>query len=155
MGIDCSCFSLGDHHFSTRTCAEKMLWLRAISNVKAQLVLGMIEAFLSTVTTLAAVPVAGEAEAFSSHPHTQRAALLSCSREGAAPYAAKGSQRFQLRKGHKLLSKAATARDSDHSLSSDEGTHCKMSAAQDKQPSTIAGSGAALAASGFVPCLRP
>lgn len=35
VGIDCSCFSLGDHHFSTRTCAEKMLWLRAISNVKA------------------------------------------------------------------------------------------------------------------------
>ncbi|CAE7449969.1 unnamed protein product [Symbiodinium necroappetens] len=37
VGIDCSCFSLGDHHFSTRTCAEKMLWLRAISNVKVKL----------------------------------------------------------------------------------------------------------------------
>lgn len=37
VGVDCSCFSLGDHHFSTRTCAEKMLWLRAISNVKVKL----------------------------------------------------------------------------------------------------------------------
>lgn len=37
VGIDCSCFSLGDNHFSTRTCAEKMLWLRAISNVKVKL----------------------------------------------------------------------------------------------------------------------
>lgn len=37
VGIDCSCFSLGDHHFSTRSCAEKMLWLRAISNVKVKL----------------------------------------------------------------------------------------------------------------------
>jgi len=37
VGIDCSCFGLGDHHFSARTCAEKMLWLRAISNVKVKL----------------------------------------------------------------------------------------------------------------------
>merc|ERR1719330_1400932 len=37
VGIDCSCFSLGDHHFSTRSCTEKMLWLRAISNVKVKL----------------------------------------------------------------------------------------------------------------------
>jgi len=37
VGIDCSCFSLGDHHFSARSCAEKMLWLRAISNVKVKL----------------------------------------------------------------------------------------------------------------------
>mmetsp|Transcript_77283 Transcript_77283/g.202783 ORF Transcript_77283/g.202783 Transcript_77283/m.202783 type:complete len:566 (+) Transcript_77283:201-1898(+) len=37
VGIDCSCFSLGDHHFSTRSCSEKMLWLRAISNVKVKL----------------------------------------------------------------------------------------------------------------------
>jgi len=37
VGIDCSCFSLGDHHFAARSCAEKMLWLRAISNVKVKL----------------------------------------------------------------------------------------------------------------------
>jgi len=37
VGIDCSCFSLGGHHFNTRSCAEKMLWLRAISNVKVKL----------------------------------------------------------------------------------------------------------------------
>lgn len=37
VGIDCSCFSLGEHHFSARSCAEKMLWLRAISNVKVKL----------------------------------------------------------------------------------------------------------------------
>merc|ERR1712107_188421 len=37
VGVDCSCFSLGEQHFSTRTCAEKMLWLRAISNVKVKL----------------------------------------------------------------------------------------------------------------------
>eukprot|EP00429_Kryptoperidinium_foliaceum_P002158 CAMPEP_0176025362 /NCGR_PEP_ID=MMETSP0120_2-20121206/12406_1 /TAXON_ID=160619 /ORGANISM="Kryptoperidinium foliaceum, Strain CCMP 1326" /LENGTH=452 /DNA_ID=CAMNT_0017358545 /DNA_START=130 /DNA_END=1488 /DNA_ORIENTATION=+ len=37
VGVDCSCFSLGDHHFSARSCAEKMLWLRAISNVKVKL----------------------------------------------------------------------------------------------------------------------
>jgi len=37
VGIDCSCFSLGGHHVSTRSCAEKVLWLRAISNVKVKL----------------------------------------------------------------------------------------------------------------------
>lgn len=37
IGVDCSCFSLGDHHFATRTCAEKALWLRALSNVKVKL----------------------------------------------------------------------------------------------------------------------
>lgn len=37
VGVDCSCFSVGDHHFVTRTNAEKMLWLRAISNVKVKL----------------------------------------------------------------------------------------------------------------------
>lgn len=37
IGVDCSCFSVGDHHFSTRSSAEKMLWLRAISNVKVKL----------------------------------------------------------------------------------------------------------------------
>eukprot|EP00427_Karlodinium_veneficum_P046464 CAMPEP_0169301918 /NCGR_PEP_ID=MMETSP1016-20121227/68515_1 /TAXON_ID=342587 /ORGANISM="Karlodinium micrum, Strain CCMP2283" /LENGTH=620 /DNA_ID=CAMNT_0009394579 /DNA_START=33 /DNA_END=1891 /DNA_ORIENTATION=- len=33
VGIDCSCFSVDGHHFST----EKSLWLRAISNVKVKL----------------------------------------------------------------------------------------------------------------------
>lgn len=37
VGIDCSCFSLGGHHFNSRSCSEKMLWLRAISNVKVKL----------------------------------------------------------------------------------------------------------------------
>jgi len=37
VGIDCSCFSVDGHHFSTRTYAEKSLWLRAISNVKVKL----------------------------------------------------------------------------------------------------------------------
>mmetsp|Transcript_13632 Transcript_13632/g.30983 ORF Transcript_13632/g.30983 Transcript_13632/m.30983 type:complete len:396 (-) Transcript_13632:149-1336(-) len=37
MAIDCSCFSLHGHHFTARTCAEKALWLRAISNVKVKL----------------------------------------------------------------------------------------------------------------------
>lgn len=37
VGIDCSCFSFDNYHFTTRTCAEKMLWLRAISNVKVKL----------------------------------------------------------------------------------------------------------------------
>lgn len=37
MAIDCSCFSLHGQHFSARTCAEKALWLRAISNVKVKL----------------------------------------------------------------------------------------------------------------------
>eukprot|EP00927_Polykrikos_kofoidii_P057770 TRINITY_DN5195_c0_g2_i2.p1 TRINITY_DN5195_c0_g2~~TRINITY_DN5195_c0_g2_i2.p1 ORF type:complete len:566 (-),score=91.01 TRINITY_DN5195_c0_g2_i2:72-1769(-) len=37
VGVDCSCFSFDGYHFTTRTCAEKMLWLRAISNVKVKL----------------------------------------------------------------------------------------------------------------------
>merc|ERR1719183_2958474 len=37
VGIDCSCFSVDGHHFSTRTYTEKVLWLRAISNVKVKL----------------------------------------------------------------------------------------------------------------------
>mmetsp|Transcript_14284 Transcript_14284/g.33752 ORF Transcript_14284/g.33752 Transcript_14284/m.33752 type:complete len:486 (+) Transcript_14284:142-1599(+) len=37
VGIDCSCFSIDGRHFSARTCAEKMLWLRAISNLKVKL----------------------------------------------------------------------------------------------------------------------
>lgn len=37
VGIDCSCFSFDGYHFSTRTCAEKVLWLRAIGNVKVKL----------------------------------------------------------------------------------------------------------------------
>eukprot|EP00929_Paragymnodinium_shiwhaense_P002671 TRINITY_DN10297_c0_g3_i1.p1 TRINITY_DN10297_c0_g3~~TRINITY_DN10297_c0_g3_i1.p1 ORF type:complete len:542 (-),score=97.58 TRINITY_DN10297_c0_g3_i1:217-1842(-) len=37
VGVDCSCFSFDGYHFTTRSCAEKMLWLRAISNVKVKL----------------------------------------------------------------------------------------------------------------------
>lgn len=37
VGVDCSCFSVDGHHFSTRSCMEKTLWLRAISNVKVKL----------------------------------------------------------------------------------------------------------------------
>jgi len=37
VGISCSCFSVEDHLFSTRTLAERKLWLRAISNVKVKL----------------------------------------------------------------------------------------------------------------------
>eukprot|EP00931_Biecheleriopsis_adriatica_P004968 TRINITY_DN10654_c0_g2_i1.p1 TRINITY_DN10654_c0_g2~~TRINITY_DN10654_c0_g2_i1.p1 ORF type:complete len:452 (+),score=81.00 TRINITY_DN10654_c0_g2_i1:156-1511(+) len=37
IGVDCSCFGLGNHHFTTRSCAEKNLWLRAISNIKVKL----------------------------------------------------------------------------------------------------------------------
>lgn len=37
VGVDCSCFSVDGHLFSTRTCVEKMLWLRAVSNVKVKL----------------------------------------------------------------------------------------------------------------------
>ncbi|CAE8606528.1 unnamed protein product [Polarella glacialis] len=36
VGISCSCFSVDDHLFSTRTLAERKLWLRAISNVKVK-----------------------------------------------------------------------------------------------------------------------
>jgi len=36
MGVDCSCFSMAGRSFCTRTCAEKILWLRAISNVKVK-----------------------------------------------------------------------------------------------------------------------
>mmetsp|Transcript_33285 Transcript_33285/g.75861 ORF Transcript_33285/g.75861 Transcript_33285/m.75861 type:complete len:478 (-) Transcript_33285:170-1603(-) len=37
VGVDCSCISIEGHHFSTRTCQEKLLWLRAISNIKMKL----------------------------------------------------------------------------------------------------------------------
>lgn len=37
LSIGSSCFSLEGHHFSTRTPAERKLWMRAISNVKAKL----------------------------------------------------------------------------------------------------------------------
>ncbi|CAK0904001.1 unnamed protein product, partial [Prorocentrum cordatum] len=38
VGINCSCFCVeDDHQFSTRTLAERKLWLRAISNVKVKL----------------------------------------------------------------------------------------------------------------------
>mmetsp|Transcript_45088 Transcript_45088/g.124984 ORF Transcript_45088/g.124984 Transcript_45088/m.124984 type:complete len:484 (-) Transcript_45088:162-1613(-) len=37
VGVDCSCFSFDGYHFTTRTCSEKMLWLRTISNLKVKL----------------------------------------------------------------------------------------------------------------------
>eukprot|EP00927_Polykrikos_kofoidii_P049263 TRINITY_DN43348_c0_g1_i1.p1 TRINITY_DN43348_c0_g1~~TRINITY_DN43348_c0_g1_i1.p1 ORF type:complete len:481 (+),score=93.88 TRINITY_DN43348_c0_g1_i1:68-1510(+) len=37
VGVDCSCFSIANSHFSARTCCEKRLWLRAITNVKVKL----------------------------------------------------------------------------------------------------------------------
>lgn len=37
VGINCSCFCIEDHQFSTRTLPERKLWLRAISNVKVKL----------------------------------------------------------------------------------------------------------------------
>eukprot|EP00929_Paragymnodinium_shiwhaense_P033098 TRINITY_DN18239_c0_g1_i4.p1 TRINITY_DN18239_c0_g1~~TRINITY_DN18239_c0_g1_i4.p1 ORF type:complete len:932 (+),score=136.54 TRINITY_DN18239_c0_g1_i4:51-2798(+) len=37
VGVDCSCFIINAHHFMTRTCAERALWLRAISNIKVKL----------------------------------------------------------------------------------------------------------------------
>jgi len=37
IGINCSCFSVEDHQFSTRTLSERKLWLRAISNLKVKL----------------------------------------------------------------------------------------------------------------------
>lgn len=37
VGVDCSCFSIDGRLLSTRTCSEKMLWLRAVSNVKVKL----------------------------------------------------------------------------------------------------------------------
>mmetsp|Transcript_1230 Transcript_1230/g.3359 ORF Transcript_1230/g.3359 Transcript_1230/m.3359 type:complete len:485 (+) Transcript_1230:33-1487(+) len=37
VGVNCSCFCIDGHQFSTRTCAERKLWLRAISNIKVKL----------------------------------------------------------------------------------------------------------------------
>mmetsp|Transcript_30371 Transcript_30371/g.66508 ORF Transcript_30371/g.66508 Transcript_30371/m.66508 type:complete len:439 (-) Transcript_30371:25-1341(-) len=37
VGIDCACFSVEDHLFSSRTLPERRLWLRAISNLKVKL----------------------------------------------------------------------------------------------------------------------
>jgi hypothetical protein len=37
VGVDCSCFSVDGHHFTTRSSLEKTLWLRAVSNVKVKL----------------------------------------------------------------------------------------------------------------------
>lgn len=37
VGINCSCFSIEDHQFSSRTLPERRLWLRAISNLKVKL----------------------------------------------------------------------------------------------------------------------
>eukprot|EP00746_Dinoflagellata_sp_MGD_P012998 gnl/MRDRNA2_/MRDRNA2_127904_c0_seq1.p1 gnl/MRDRNA2_/MRDRNA2_127904_c0~~gnl/MRDRNA2_/MRDRNA2_127904_c0_seq1.p1 ORF type:complete len:442 (+),score=63.84 gnl/MRDRNA2_/MRDRNA2_127904_c0_seq1:127-1452(+) len=40
LGINCCCFSISGHHFSTRTNSERKIWLRAISNVKVKLETG-------------------------------------------------------------------------------------------------------------------
>mmetsp|Transcript_73857 Transcript_73857/g.193715 ORF Transcript_73857/g.193715 Transcript_73857/m.193715 type:complete len:344 (-) Transcript_73857:247-1278(-) len=37
VGVNCSCFCVEDHQFSTRTLAERRLWLRAVSNIKVKL----------------------------------------------------------------------------------------------------------------------
>lgn len=37
VAVDCSCFTLDAHHFCARSCSEKALWLRAISNLKVKL----------------------------------------------------------------------------------------------------------------------
>merc|ERR1711871_1287109 len=37
-GVNCSCFCVEEHVFSTRTVTERKLWLRAIANVKVKLV---------------------------------------------------------------------------------------------------------------------
>lgn len=37
VGMNCSCFCVDEHQFSTRTLSERKLWLRAISNVKVKL----------------------------------------------------------------------------------------------------------------------
>lgn len=37
VGLNCSCFSIGEHAFAARTPEERRLWLRVISNVKAKL----------------------------------------------------------------------------------------------------------------------
>lgn len=37
VGLNCSCFSVGEHLFAARTPEERRLWLRVIANVKAKL----------------------------------------------------------------------------------------------------------------------
>lgn len=37
VGINCSCFCVDDHHFTSRTVSERKLWLRALSNVKVKI----------------------------------------------------------------------------------------------------------------------
>lgn len=37
VGLNCSCFCVGEHLFAARTPEERRLWLRVISNVKAKL----------------------------------------------------------------------------------------------------------------------
>eukprot|EP00439_Symbiodinium_sp_Y106_P048760 s3346_g6.t1 len=37
LGINCSCFSVDQRDFSSRTLSERKLWLRAISNIKVKL----------------------------------------------------------------------------------------------------------------------
>jgi hypothetical protein len=39
-GVDCSCFYIGPYQVSARTCEEKKLWLRALSNLKMKLQCG-------------------------------------------------------------------------------------------------------------------
>jgi len=37
VGVNCACFCIDGHQFSTRTCSERKLWLRATSNLKVKL----------------------------------------------------------------------------------------------------------------------
>lgn len=37
LGVDSGCFTLNEHHFAARTVAEKLFWIRAISNIKVKL----------------------------------------------------------------------------------------------------------------------
>eukprot|EP00931_Biecheleriopsis_adriatica_P121003 TRINITY_DN96096_c0_g1_i1.p1 TRINITY_DN96096_c0_g1~~TRINITY_DN96096_c0_g1_i1.p1 ORF type:complete len:399 (-),score=71.23 TRINITY_DN96096_c0_g1_i1:49-1245(-) len=37
VGINCSCFCVGNHDLSSRTLSERKLWMRAISNLKVKL----------------------------------------------------------------------------------------------------------------------
>jgi hypothetical protein len=37
VGVNCACFCIDGHQFSTRTCSERKLWLRATSNIKVKL----------------------------------------------------------------------------------------------------------------------
>ncbi|CAK0864161.1 unnamed protein product, partial [Prorocentrum cordatum] len=37
IGINCPCFAIDEHNFSARTCSERKLWLRAVSNLRVKL----------------------------------------------------------------------------------------------------------------------